>query len=81
MAFFYQPSSRDAIGDPVLAKAVEDGQAELDPKKREAIYKAAFDRATAERYSMPLVPNAAVVAYTTRTSSCLKDARAPRGTS
>jgi peptide/nickel transport system substrate-binding protein len=63
MSFFYQPSSRDAIGDPVLAKAVEDGQVELDPKKREAIYKAAFDRVTAERYSMPLVPNAAIVAH------------------
>ena len=63
MSFFFAPSSRDAIGDPMLAKAVDDGRAELDPKKREAIYRAAFDRVTAERYMMPLVPTPAVVAH------------------
>jgi peptide/nickel transport system substrate-binding protein len=63
VSFFYAPSSRDAIGDPLLAKAVDDGRVELDPKKREAIYRAAFDRVTAERYMMPLVPLPAVVAY------------------
>jgi peptide/nickel transport system substrate-binding protein len=63
MSFFYSPSSRDAIGDPALAKAVDDGRIELDPKKREAIYRAAFDRVTAERYMMPLVPTPAVVAH------------------
>ncbi|MGZ5828775.1 MAG: ABC transporter substrate-binding protein [Xanthobacteraceae bacterium] len=63
MSFFFAPSSRDAIGDPVLAKAVDDGRTELDPKKREDIYRAAFDRVTAERYMMPLVPTPAVVAH------------------
>jgi peptide/nickel transport system substrate-binding protein len=63
MGFFFQPSSRDQIGDPILAKAVEDGQAELDPKKREDIYRTAFDRVTAERYAMPLVPMAAIVVH------------------
>lgn len=63
MSFFFAPSSRDAIGDPMLAKAVDDGRAELDPKKREAIYRAAFDRVTAERYMMPLVPTPSVVAH------------------
>ena len=63
MSFFFQPSSRDQVGDAQLAKAVDDGRAELDPKKREAIYRAAFDRVTEERYAMPLVPNAAIVAH------------------
>jgi peptide/nickel transport system substrate-binding protein len=63
MSFFYLPSSRDAIGDPVLAKAVDEGRAELDPKKREAVYRAAFDRVTEERYMMPLVPLPAIVAH------------------
>ena len=63
MSFFYAPSSRDAIGDPVLAKAVDDGRAELDRKKREEIYRGAFDRVTAERYMMPLVPIPAIVAH------------------
>jgi ABC-type transport system substrate-binding protein len=57
------PSSRDAIGDPILAKAVDEGRVELDPKKREAIYKAAFDRATSEDYLEPLVPLPAIVAH------------------
>ncbi len=63
MSFFFVPSSRDAIGDPILAKAVEDGRMELDPKKREAIYRAAFDRATSEFYLEPLVPLPAIVAH------------------
>jgi peptide/nickel transport system substrate-binding protein len=63
MSFFYLPSSRDSIGDPLLAQAVEDGRKELDPKKREAIYRAAFDRVTTERYMMPLVPLPATVAH------------------
>jgi peptide/nickel transport system substrate-binding protein len=63
MSFFYSPSSRDAIGDPILAKAVDEGRAELDPKKREAIYRAAFDRVTSEAYMMPLVPLPAIVAH------------------
>ena len=36
---------------------------ELDPKKREAIYRAAFDRATSEFYLEPLVPLPAIVAH------------------
>jgi peptide/nickel transport system substrate-binding protein len=63
MSFFFLPSSRDAIGDPILAKAVDDGRSELDPKKRVAIYRAAFDRATSEYYMMPLVPLPAIVAH------------------
>jgi len=63
MSFFFIPSSRDAIGDPILAKAVDDGRAELDPKKREEIYRGAFDRVTTERYMMPLVPLPAIVAH------------------
>jgi peptide/nickel transport system substrate-binding protein len=63
MSFFFVPSSRDAIGDPILAKAVDDGRIELDPKKREAIYRAAFDRATSEYYMEPLVPLPAIVAH------------------
>jgi peptide/nickel transport system substrate-binding protein len=63
MSFFFLPSSRDAIGDPILAKAVDEGRMELDPKKREAIYRAAFDRATSEYYMMPLVPLPAIVAH------------------
>ena len=63
MSFFFLSSSRDMIGDPALAKAVDEGRAELDPTKREAIYRATFDRVTAERYMMPLVPLPAVVAH------------------
>ncbi len=63
LSFFFVPSSRDAIGDPILAKAVDEGRVELDPKKREAIYKAAFDRATSEDYLEPLVPLPAIIAH------------------
>lgn len=78
MSFFYLPSSRDAIGDPVLAKAVEDGRQELDPEKRREIYRAAFDRVTTEAYMMPLVPLPAVVAHN-KNVKLLEGHKSPEG--
>lgn len=63
MSFFFLDSSRDLIGDPLLYKSVDESRAELDPKKREDINRAAFDRVTNERYMMPLVPLPAIVAH------------------
>jgi peptide/nickel transport system substrate-binding protein len=63
LSFFFIESSRDYIGDPVLAKAYVDGGQELNPEKRVEIYRAAFDRVTSERYMMPLVPLPATVAH------------------
>jgi peptide/nickel transport system substrate-binding protein len=54
-SFFYLPSSRNYTGDKELAKWTEEASQELDPKKREAIYRKIFDRVTEERYAMPLV--------------------------
>ncbi len=63
LGFFFIESSRDYIGDPLLVKAETEGRSELDPKKREDIYRAAFDRVTNERYMMPLVPIPATLAH------------------
>jgi peptide/nickel transport system substrate-binding protein len=53
--FFYAPSSRNYTGDKQLADWTDQAAHELDPQKREAIYKQIFDRVTEERYGMPLV--------------------------
>ena len=78
MSFFFLPSSRDAIGDPILAKAVDEGRMQLDPKQREAIYRAAFDRATSEFYLEPLVPLPAIVAHD-KTLKLLPGNKSPEG--
>lgn len=70
--FFFLPGSRNYNGDKSLAKLVLAGKAELDEKKREAIYKTLFDTATRERYAMPVVPLAAVIAHR-------KDVVVPKG--
>jgi len=70
--FFFLPGSRNYNGDKGLAKLVLAGKAELDPKKREGIYKKLFDTATRERYAMPVVPLPAVVAHR-------KDVVVPKG--
>ena len=59
--FFYAPSSRNYTGDKELAQWTDDGAHELDPQKREAIYKKIFDRVNEERYGMPLVELPAVL--------------------
>lgn len=61
--FFYLPGSRNYNHNKMLSKLVLDARYEIDPKKRETLYKKLFDTATKERYSMPVVPIAAIVAH------------------
>ena len=61
--FFYEPGDRNYNGDAELAKIYEEGQRELDPAKREALYRRMFDKVNDERYSMPIIPLAAVLAH------------------
>jgi peptide/nickel transport system substrate-binding protein len=59
--FYFPPSSRNYIGDPEMAQLTADAARELDPTKREALYAKLFDRATAQRYMMPLVEFPAIM--------------------
>ena len=59
--FFYAPSSRNYTGDAELAQWTDQAARELDPQKREAIYKKIFDKVTEERYAMPLVELPAIL--------------------
>jgi len=59
--FFFSPSSRNYTGDPELAELTAQGGRELDPAKREAIYKKLFDRVTSEDYAMPVLEFPAVM--------------------
>jgi len=61
--FFFMKGSRNYMGDALLTKAHADGQSTLDQKKRDAIYRAAFDRVTEEAYMMPLIPLPVVLAH------------------
>lgn len=61
--FFYEPGSRNYNGDAELAKIDDEAQRELDPKKREAMYDRMFSKVNDERYSMPVMPLAAVLAH------------------
>lgn len=62
--FFFMKGSRNYMGDDMLAKGYHAGQQEFDQKKRDAIYRAAFDRVTTEAYMMPLIPLPVVLAHT-----------------
>lgn len=59
--FLFAPSSRNYIGDQQLTQWTDQAAHELDPAKREAIYKKIFDRVTDERYAMPLVELPAIL--------------------
>ncbi|HEX4195629.1 MAG TPA: ABC transporter substrate-binding protein [Stellaceae bacterium] len=60
-SFFYSPSTRNYVGDGELAQLTADAGRELDPKKREAIYKTLFDKVTNEAYAMPVLEFPAVL--------------------
>ncbi len=47
------------FNDPVIEKAMKDGEAEADAQKRKAIYKVAFDRINEMAYHLPIssIPN------------------------
>jgi peptide/nickel transport system substrate-binding protein len=59
--FYFPPSTRNYINDPELAQWTSEAARELDPEKRNAIYKKLFDKVTAERYAMPLLEFPAVL--------------------
>ncbi|HLI22678.1 MAG TPA: ABC transporter substrate-binding protein [Stellaceae bacterium] len=59
--FYFPPSTRNYIGDPLLAQMTDDAAKELDPQKREALYAKLFDRVTEEDYMMPLVEFPAIM--------------------
>lgn len=61
--FFYEAGDQNYNGDPELTKIYEDAQKELDPAKREAMYRRMFDKVNEERYSMPIIPLSAVLAH------------------
>jgi peptide/nickel transport system substrate-binding protein len=62
--FFYELGDRNYNGDKHLAELMEKGQSELDPVKREGIYRELFNKANEERYSMSIMPLPSVVAHT-----------------
>ena len=51
---FFAKGRRDFTGDPMLNEATETGASEVDPAKRNAIYRAAFDKINTEAYALPL---------------------------
>lgn len=61
--FFYSGGDRDYNGDKELIELYKAGQQEFDEKKRLEYYRSLFDKVTAERYSMPLIPLAASIAH------------------
>ena len=51
---FFAKGRRDFTGDPMLNEATEVGATEVDVAKRNAIYRAAFDKINTEAYALPL---------------------------
>ncbi len=77
--FFYLPGSRNYNGDAELTKLVKQGQSELDPAKREAIYQKLFDGVTEARYSIPILSIASSVVHTREVVIPTKGHKKPEG--
>jgi peptide/nickel transport system substrate-binding protein len=70
--FFYEPGDRNYNGDKELSELMEKAQSELDPAKREGLYRSMFDKANERSYSMPISPIPSVIAHS-------KDVKIPVG--
>ena len=79
VGFFYEPGDRNYNGDKELEALMNKGQAELDPKKREETYRAIFNKANEERYSMPITPIPSVIAHTKDLKVPTTGTRKPEG--
>ena len=77
--FFYEPGDRNYNADAELAKIYEEGQRELDPVKREALYRRMFDKVNDERYSMPVIPLSAVLAHSKDVKIPVAGTKKPEG--
>ncbi len=77
--FFYEPGDRNYNADPELAKLLEEGGRELDRAKREAIYRRMFDKVNDERYSMPVMPLASVLAHSKDLKISVSGTKKPEG--
>ena len=77
--FFYEKGDRNYNQDPTLEDLQKKALSEMDPKKREAIHKQIFDRATTQRYSMPITPLAAVIAHSKDVKIPVSGTKKPEG--
>ena len=78
VSYFFLPGSRNYNHDKLLLKSVMDGRKASSLKKREDIYRKAFDRVTQEHYIMPLLPIPAVVLHS-KEVKLLKGHKNPKG--
>ena len=78
MAFFYPAQFARCDRRPDFGQGGRRWPGRARPEKAGGDLQAAFDRVTAERYSMPLVPNAAIVAHD-KNVKLLRRAQKPEG--
>ena len=62
--FFFTPGQNDYWQDKLIHDALENGNKELDPEKREAIFRDAFDQINREHYVLMLTPRPEVYVHT-----------------
>jgi peptide/nickel transport system substrate-binding protein len=77
--FFYEKGDRNYNQDAELEALQKQSLSEMDPKKREALHKRIFDRATTQRYSMPITPLAAVLAHSKDVKIPVSGTKKPEG--
>ncbi len=78
-SYFFEPDGRNYIKDPVLVRLYHEGRTELDPKKREAIYKEMFDIAIKNHYAMPIIQTPVIVAHAKDVRVQVELTRRPEG--
>ncbi len=78
-AYFFEPDGRNYIKDPKLLKLYHEGRTELDPLKREAVYREMFDHALANHYALPIFRTPVIVAHSRELKVPVELSRRPEG--
>lgn len=78
-AYFFEPDGRNYIKDPKLLRLYHEGRTEMDPVKREAIYREMFDHALANHYALPIFRTPVIVAHSRELRAPVERSRRPEG--
>lgn len=78
-AYFFEPDPRNYIKDAEILALNAQARSELDPQKREALYKRIFDRAIAQSYGLPVFRTPVIVAHSRELRVAVEETRRPDG--
>jgi peptide/nickel transport system substrate-binding protein len=78
-AYFFEPDGRNYIKDPKLVQLYHTARSELNPDKRNGLYREMFDHSIRQHYAIPVFRTPVIVAHSKELRMPLERSRRPEG--